>query len=90
MNQRLSEGRWGLLSYGGSNDAPIAPQLSMASHQGPEHTDLSPDHQMTWTTAAPLPTVRYGVAAMRVFFDGRPRIEVVGGSAPGNNLQYIP
>ena len=44
----------------------------------------------TWTTAAPLPTARYGIAAARVFLDGRPRIEVVGGSLPGNNLQYIP
>jgi len=44
----------------------------------------------TWTTAAPLPSARYGIAAARVFLNGRPRIEVVGGSLPGNNLQYIP
>jgi N-acetylneuraminic acid mutarotase len=44
----------------------------------------------TWTTAAPLPSARYGIAADRVFLDGRPRIEVIGGSLPGNNLQYIP
>ncbi len=44
----------------------------------------------TWTTAAPMTTARYGIAAIRVFLDGQPRIEVVGGSPPGNNLQYIP
>jgi N-acetylneuraminic acid mutarotase len=44
----------------------------------------------TWTTAAPLPSARYDIAAARVFLDGRPRIEVLGGSLPGNNLQYIP
>ncbi len=26
----------------------------------------------------------------RVFLNGQPRIEVVGGARPGNNLQYIP
>lgn len=44
----------------------------------------------TWTDAAPLPTARDGIASTRVFIDGRPRIQVVGGSLPGNNLQYIP
>jgi N-acetylneuraminic acid mutarotase len=44
----------------------------------------------TWTTAAPLPTARSGIAATRVFLNGRPRLEVVGGGLPGNNLQYIP
>lgn len=44
----------------------------------------------TWTTAAPLPNARNGIAAARVFLDGRPRIEVIGGSLPGNNLQYVP
>jgi hypothetical protein len=44
----------------------------------------------TWTTKAPLPTLRSGSSANRVFVDGRARIEVVGGSRPGNNLQYTP
>jgi N-acetylneuraminic acid mutarotase len=44
----------------------------------------------TWGTAALMPAARYGVSASRVFLDGRPRIEVVGGRPPGNNLQYIP
>ena len=44
----------------------------------------------TWTDAAQLPTARYGIASARVFLDGRPRIQVVGGSLPGDNLQYIP
>jgi N-acetylneuraminic acid mutarotase len=44
----------------------------------------------TWTTKAPLPTARVGVAATKVFLNGQPRIEVVGGRLPGNNLQYTP
>jgi N-acetylneuraminic acid mutarotase len=44
----------------------------------------------TWSTVAPLPTARYGTAAARVFLDGRARIEVIGGSLPGDNLQYVP
>lgn len=44
----------------------------------------------TWTTKAPLPTGRSDVAASRVMFNGQPRIEVVGGRRPGNNLAYIP
>ena len=37
----------------------------------------------------------YGLAAARVFLDGEPRVEVVGGErgwpgSPGNNQQYIP
>lgn len=43
-----------------------------------------------WTRRAPLPTPRSGIAASTVLLDGKPRIEVVGGIAPGNNLQYIP
>jgi N-acetylneuraminic acid mutarotase len=44
----------------------------------------------TWKFKAPLPTGRLGIAASRVFLNGQPRMEVVGGSRPGNNLQYIP
>ena len=44
----------------------------------------------TWTTRAPLPTARTRISASRVVVAGKPRIEVVGGSRPGNNLQYIP
>jgi N-acetylneuraminic acid mutarotase len=44
----------------------------------------------TWTRRASLPSPRSGIAASRVFLGGQPRIEVVGGVAPGNNLQYIP
>jgi N-acetylneuraminic acid mutarotase len=43
-----------------------------------------------WTRRASMPSPRSGVAASRVFLDGQPRIEVVGGVAPGNNLQYVP
>jgi N-acetylneuraminic acid mutarotase len=44
----------------------------------------------SWTRRASMPSPRTGIAASRVFLDGRPRIEVVGGVAPGNNLQYVP
>jgi N-acetylneuraminic acid mutarotase len=44
----------------------------------------------TWSTRAPLPTPGYDLAASRVVFNGQPRIELVGGARPGNNLQYIP
>jgi N-acetylneuraminic acid mutarotase len=44
----------------------------------------------TWTNAAPMPTARQDITASKVFLNGQPRIEVVGGSPPGNNLQYIP
>ena len=43
-----------------------------------------------WTTAAPIPTARQDNTATRVVRNGQPRIEVIGGSPPGNNLQYIP
>lgn len=44
----------------------------------------------TWATKAPMPTARTGSAASRVFVNGVPRLEVVGGSRPGNNVQYVP
>jgi hypothetical protein len=43
-----------------------------------------------WTNLAPLPRTRPGASAARVFLGGRARIELVGGSLPGNNLQYTP
>jgi len=43
-----------------------------------------------WTRRADLPSPRTDVAATRIFLDGKARIEVVGGSRPGNNLQYTP
>ena len=44
----------------------------------------------TWTRRAPLPSARSDIAASRVFVGGKPRIEVVGGRRPGNNVQYVP
>jgi N-acetylneuraminic acid mutarotase len=44
----------------------------------------------TWTNKTPMPTARVGVAATKVFLNGQPRIEVVGGRRPGNNVQYVP
>jgi len=43
-----------------------------------------------WTNYAPLPTARTGLGGSRVTLNGQPRLEVIGGSRPGNNLQYIP
>jgi len=43
-----------------------------------------------WTSGAALPTERCCVAGTRVLVNGRFRIQVVGGLAPGNNLQNIP
>jgi N-acetylneuraminic acid mutarotase len=43
-----------------------------------------------WTRVAPLPAARAAIAASRVMLNGQPRIELVGGLRPGNNLQYIP
>jgi hypothetical protein len=44
----------------------------------------------TWAGRASMPTVRPEFGASRVVLDGQARIEVVGGSRPGNNIQYIP
>ena len=43
-----------------------------------------------WTNRAQLPTARSGMVGARVLVSGRGRIEVLGGTRPGNNLQYIP
>jgi N-acetylneuraminic acid mutarotase len=44
----------------------------------------------TWKNVAPAPRSGSGLAAARVFVNGQPRIELVGGAPPGNNVQYIP
>jgi N-acetylneuraminic acid mutarotase len=44
----------------------------------------------TWTTKAAAPTVRAEAGAGRVVVNKQPRIELVGGIRPGNNLQYVP
>jgi N-acetylneuraminic acid mutarotase len=44
----------------------------------------------TWSARAPMPTARFAIAASRVVLNGEPRIEAVGGTRPGNNVQYIP
>lgn len=43
-----------------------------------------------WTRRASMPSPRTGMAAVKVLVGGSPRIEVVGGNAPDNNLQYVP
>ena len=45
----------------------------------------------TWARwRAPMPNPRSGISAAKVVINGYGRIEVVGGNAPGNNMQYIP
>jgi N-acetylneuraminic acid mutarotase len=44
----------------------------------------------TWSNVKPMPDLRSGFSASLVFLDRKPRIEVVGGPRPGNNLQYVP
>jgi N-acetylneuraminic acid mutarotase len=43
-----------------------------------------------WTTRTSMPSGRTGIAASPVTVNGQARIEVIGGPAPGNNLQYVP
>jgi N-acetylneuraminic acid mutarotase len=43
-----------------------------------------------WTRLADLPSPRTDITASRVYLNGKARIEVLGGSGTGNNLQYIP
>jgi N-acetylneuraminic acid mutarotase len=43
-----------------------------------------------WTRRASLPGPRTDLGASRAYLNGKPRIELVGGVAPGNNLQYVP
>jgi N-acetylneuraminic acid mutarotase len=44
----------------------------------------------TWKNLAQAPRGGDGLAAGRVVIGGQPRIELVGGLRPGNNLQYVP
>jgi hypothetical protein len=44
----------------------------------------------SWTSKAPMPIRLATITASKVLVNGQPRIEVVGGTRPGNNLAYIP
>ena len=44
----------------------------------------------TWKNVAPAPRGGAGLAAGRVVVNGQPRLELVGGARPGNNMQYTP
>jgi N-acetylneuraminic acid mutarotase len=59
---------------------------------GSERTGVFIYHPLTdtWTSRPLLTNLQGGTTAARVFLDGRPRIEVIGGGRPGNNLQYVP
>jgi len=43
-----------------------------------------------WSSRASLPGPRSDISGTKVWLNGQARIEVVGGGAPGNNLQYVP
>jgi N-acetylneuraminic acid mutarotase len=43
-----------------------------------------------WLRLADLPSPRTGIAASRIYLNGKARIEVVGGRGTDNNLQYVP
>jgi N-acetylneuraminic acid mutarotase len=43
-----------------------------------------------WTRRAFLPSARDWTAATKVFLNGQPRIELVGGNVVEDNLQYVP
>jgi N-acetylneuraminic acid mutarotase len=43
-----------------------------------------------WTPLAPLPNPVTDRSATTVLLNGKPRIELLGGSGEGNNLQYVP
>jgi len=49
-----------------------------------------------WTRRASLPSPRYDISASKVWLNGQPRIELIGGQMIGglqvtnNNLQYVP
>jgi N-acetylneuraminic acid mutarotase len=68
----------------------VAPPILAPEGPNFRQTDLYNPATNSWSVGAPLPTDRSSVAASKVFINGRSRIEVVGGSRPGNNLQYAP
>jgi N-acetylneuraminic acid mutarotase len=90
----LARGRWGgagvgmagkLYIIGGnqySSDGNSAPAVATTSVYIPATN--------SWSTKAPLPSARTGIAASRVELNGQLRIEVVGGARPGNNVAFIP
>jgi hypothetical protein len=43
-----------------------------------------------WTEAAPSPVEPSGATLSRVLVNGQPRLQLVGGPRPGNNLQFVP
>jgi N-acetylneuraminic acid mutarotase len=43
-----------------------------------------------WGTMTPMPTARGRIAGSQIMLNGMARLQVIGGSRPGNNLQYIP
>jgi N-acetylneuraminic acid mutarotase len=49
--------------------------------------DPATDH---WSELAPIPANRLGASGSRIIRGGRARIAVVGGTRPGNNLDFTP
>jgi Kelch motif len=63
------------------------------SNNGLETVDITTVYDPvtdTWTRRAFLPSARDWTAATKVFLNGQPRIELVGGNVTEDNLQYVP
>jgi N-acetylneuraminic acid mutarotase len=63
---------------------------SLGSVQSASTTSRYDPATNTWKNLAPSPRGGAGLSADRVVVGGQPRIDLVGGSRPGNNLQYVP
>ena len=74
----------------GAASTVVGAKLYMIGGGGTRTTSVYSPSTNQWTNRAQVPSVRSGAAAARVFLNGIARIELVGGSLPGNNLQYTP
>jgi N-acetylneuraminic acid mutarotase len=63
---------------------------TLASSDGVTTTSRYDPATNAWTNLKTSPRGGGGLGADRVVVGGQPRIELVGGELPGNNLQYIP
>ena len=88
------------LSRPGAGSAVLGGQLYViggtrynAARDGMETLDITIVYDPAtnvWTRRASMPSARTSIAASKVLLNGKARIEVVGGIAPGNNIQYVP
>jgi hypothetical protein len=79
----------------GASAVVLQGKLYVMGGSGHRETRVYDPVANTWHFRAFLPSVRDYASASKVFVNGQPRIELVGGRGPGglaadNNLQYIP